>query len=172
MGNDVSVERVRPDQLGLCAQLIRESFRTVAEEFGFTPENAPRFTAFAVTRERLQHQFSAEKRPMFVCRVDGAPVGYYSLLPQGERCELNNLCVVPSHRHRGIGAMLLRSAFEQAALLGCTALEIGIVEENRRLREWYERFGFVHTGTRKFDFFPFTCGTMRAEIKENGEAKK
>ena len=55
MENDVSVEKARPNQLALCAQLIRESFRTVAEEFGFTSENAPRFTAFAVTQERLQH---------------------------------------------------------------------------------------------------------------------
>ena len=32
-----------------CAEVIRESFKTVADELGFTPENAPRFTAFAVT---------------------------------------------------------------------------------------------------------------------------
>lgn len=23
-----------------------------------------------------------------------------------------------------------------------------------------EEFGFVHTGTQKFDFFPFTCGYL------------
>ena len=36
-----------------CAEVIRKSFKTVADELGFTPENAPRFTAFAVTEERL-----------------------------------------------------------------------------------------------------------------------
>lgn len=36
-----------------CVSVIKESFLTVADEFGFTIENAPRFTAFATTEERL-----------------------------------------------------------------------------------------------------------------------
>ena len=39
-------------------------------------------------------------------------------------------------------------------------MEILIVYENRVLIRWYEGFGFVHTGVKKFDFFPFTCGYM------------
>ena len=27
-----------------------------------------------------------------------------------------------------------------------------------------ESFGFVHTGTKKFDFFPFTCGYMEKQL--------
>ena len=34
-----------------CVKVIRESFMTIAEQFGFTIENAPRFTAFAMTEE-------------------------------------------------------------------------------------------------------------------------
>ncbi|WP_242840947.1 hypothetical protein [Butyrivibrio sp. AE3004] len=44
------------------------------------------------------------------------------------------------------------------------AINIGIVEENVVLRRWYEQNGAVHVGTKKFDFFPFTCGYMRKEI--------
>lgn len=40
-------------------------------------------------------------------------------------------------------------------------MHIGIVEENRVLRRWYEKNGAVHTGTKKFDFFPFTCGYLQ-----------
>ena len=43
-------------------------------------------------------------------------------------------------------------------------LKMGIVEENKRLRKWYESFGFIHTGTQKFDFFPFTCGYLEREL--------
>ena len=39
-----------------------------------------------------------------------------------------------------------------------------IVEENTKLRKWYEENGAVHLGTHKFDFFPFTCGYMRKEL--------
>ena len=43
------IRPMRPEEALACVLLIRESFNTVAQEFGFTPENAPRFTAFAIT---------------------------------------------------------------------------------------------------------------------------
>ena len=47
---------------------------------------------------------------------------------------------------------------------GDSLMNIGIVEENTRLRKWYEDNGAVHVGTKKFDFFPFTCGYMKKEL--------
>jgi ribosomal protein S18 acetylase RimI-like enzyme len=79
-------------------------------------------------------------------------------------CELNNLAVLPEHRHEGIGAKLLAHAFETAKEQGFTKVKIGIVEENQVLRKWYENFGFVHVGTQKFEFFPFTCGYMEKSL--------
>ena len=46
----------------------------------------------------------------------------------------------------------------------CKIINIGIVEENLRLRKWYKENGAVHIGTKKFDFFPFTCGYMKKKI--------
>ncbi|MBQ3125452.1 MAG: GNAT family N-acetyltransferase [Clostridia bacterium] len=148
-----------------CVAVIRDSFATVADAFGFTPENAPRFTAFATTAERLSWQLKKEKRPMYAFCIDDKIVGYYSLaLQEGQTCELNNLCVLPAYRHRGIGEQLLHHAFATAKNLGCTKMQIGIVEENQRLKAWYTSFGFIPTGTQKFDFFPFTCGYMEREL--------
>lgn len=145
-----------------CVQVIRDSFLTVANEFGFTAENAPRFTAFAISADRLTYQLETEHRRMALyCLDSGKIVGYCSLLFQdGNQCELNNLCVLPEYRHAGIGAALLRDAFDRAKQAGCRKINIGIVEENRVLRKWYEQQGFLHIGTKKFDFFPFTCGYM------------
>lgn len=39
-----------------CVNVIRESFLTVANDFRFNEENAPRFTAFATTEDRLMWQ--------------------------------------------------------------------------------------------------------------------
>ena len=161
-GGQISLRHVRPEDLPSCAALIRESFRTVADEFGLTEENAPRFTAFSVTEEKLLHQLEAERRPMFVCELNGTPCGYCSLrlLENGE-CELNHLAVLPAFRHLGVGQRLLSHARSAAAEAGCTVMNIGIIEENERLRAWYERNGAVHTRTEKLPFFPFTCGYMK-----------
>lgn len=148
-----------------CVKLIRESFKTVADEFGFTIENAPGFTAFSMTDEKLSNQLIVEHRPMYALFDEEKIVGFYSLaLQDNNECELNNLCVNPAYRHKGVGEELLMHAFETAKKLGCVKLNIGIVEENAKLRKWYESYGFVHTGTQKFDFFPFTCGYMNKSI--------
>lgn len=159
------IQAVERKDIAGCVRVIRESFLTVAEEFGFTAENAPRFTAFATTEDRLLWHFQQEHRPMYALFDSGVLVGYYSLFPQdNHRCELNNLCVLPAYRHKGFGKELLLHAFRTAAELDCDTMTIGIVEENRVLRKWYESFGFTHTGTRKFDFFPFTCGYMEKDL--------
>ena len=61
----------------------------------------------------------------------------------------------------GIGGGLLRHAAETAREQHCTVMNLGIVEENTVLRKWYESHGAVHLGTKKYDFFPFTCGYMK-----------
>ena len=155
------IQTVSDHNIKECVFVIKESFLTVADEFGFTIENAPRFTAFATTEQRLSWQLNNEKRPMYAFIVDGSIVGYYSLaLQENKECELNNLCVLPQFRHQGIGEKLLLHSFQTAKGLGCLKMNIGIVEENRILKKWYESFGFKHVKTQKFDFFPFTCGYM------------
>ena len=159
------IERVEKKDIPECVKLIRESFLTVAEEFGITVENAPRFTAFATTEERLLWHLEHEYRPMYACYDNGSLAGYYSLqMQENGECELNNLCVLLAYRHKGIGRNLLEHAFMIAAEAGCIRMKLGIVEENTVLKRWYESFGFVHTDTKKFDFFPFTCGYMEKEL--------
>ena len=159
------IKEIAQDDLKECAKVIRDSFATVAAEFDITEENAPRFTAFATDEGRLNWHLNGEHRPMFGYVSDGRIVGYYSLLLlDNNECELNNLSVLPAYRHDGIGGKLLEHAFAKAEELNCTKMKLGIVEENTVLRKWYETFGFVHVGTQKFEFFPFTCGYMEKEI--------
>lgn len=54
----------------------------------------------------------------------------------------------------------MEHSFTKAREFYCSKMCISIVEENTVLRKWYEFYGFVHMGTEKFGFFPFTCGYM------------
>nr|WP_300766087.1 GNAT family N-acetyltransferase [uncultured Acetatifactor sp.] len=117
------IKEVAEKDIAECVKVIRESFSTVAIEFGFTVENAPRFTAFATTEERLEWRLTKEHRLMYAFWEKGTIVGYYSLLLQENKaCELNNLCVMPAYRHNGIGEELLRDAFKAAGALYCITL--------------------------------------------------
>ena len=159
------IRKVERADIPECVRVIRDSFRTVADEFGFTKENAPRFTAFAISEEWLLWQLEGEHRLMFADEENGVIRGYYSLqlLDSGEY-ELSNLAVLPEYRHQGIGAKLLKHAKDTAREKHCKVINLGIVEENTVLRKWYERYGAIHTGTEKYDFFPFTCGYMERDL--------
>ena len=50
------IREVRQEEIPECVQVIRRSHQTVADEFGFTPENAPRYVAFATDENRLLWQ--------------------------------------------------------------------------------------------------------------------
>ena len=160
-----AIRKIQEKDIDECVNVIRTSFQTVADEFGFTKETAPRYTAFATDAKRIRWQMFGEQRPMYAYFDKSSIVGYYSLASQdNNECELNNLCVLPSYRHKGIGEALLLHSFERAKELGCTTLNIGIVDENQVLRKWYENFDFIHLGCREYDFFPFTCGYMKKEL--------
>lgn len=162
------IRSVKRCEIDKCVEVIRKSFLTVAREYGLTMENAPRFTAFATTAERLEQQYE-EGRPMYgYFDEEGRLLGYYSLQMQGNgECELNNLCVLPEYRHGHIGEALFLHALMTADDKDCKKMNIGIVEENQRLRLWYEKLGAKHIGTEKFDFFPFTCGYLEKDIRDD-----
>ena len=110
------IREVKREDIPECVGVIKRSFMTVAEQFGLTEQNAPRFTAFATTEERLLWQMENESRPMCAAEEDGTLCGYYSLLVgENGECELNNLAVLPECRHKGLGGQPLRRRKSWAA---------------------------------------------------------
>ena len=159
------IREVNREDIPECVRIIRRSHQTVADEFGFTVESAPRYVAFATDENRLTWHMDGEHRRMFLNEEDGRICGYYSLLLKEDgECELSNLSVLPEYRHRGIGTGLLNHALDTARKQNCRILRLSIVEENTVLRKWYEQHGAIHTGTEKYDFFPFTCGYMMIQL--------
>lgn len=167
----VSFEQITGyEQLSVCLEIIQKSFWTVAVDFGITRENCPSHTAF-ITLGKLKSQFD-ENRLMFIMRYDEKPVGYFSLCKSGESntvFELNNLSVLPEYRHMGFGGMMIDKAKKTVKNLGGEKINIGIIEENERLKNWYKKKGFVHMGTKKFPHLPFTTGFMTNDIAAEGK---
>lgn len=153
------------EQLNICLDIIHKSFQTVADELNLTKDNCPSHTAF-IPIEKLISQFE-NNTPMFLYQYNGNFVGYFSLSVNDDSVELNNLAVLPAYRHLGIGKELVDYAIAYSKnIIGASKIKIGIVEENSILKEWYERIGFVHIGTNKFEHLPFTVGFMEKDFIE------
>lgn len=159
----MEIRQLKREELGEAARVVRGAFATVAAEFGLTEENCPTNGAF-LPEGRLEAQFDAGVR--MAGAFDGdVMIGFAALdLSDAEKPELEKLSVLPQSRHQGAGKLLVGWASEQARAAGAAALRIGIIEENARLRAWYEGLGFAHTGTRVFAHLPFTVGFMELPI--------
>lgn len=68
-----------------------------------------------------------------------------SLWSEGLECYLAELYVVPSHRGRGIGRVLLAASIERAVARGATYMDLGTSEDDVAARHLYEAFGFRRT---------------------------
>lgn len=153
------IVRVQKGELDQCLEVIRSSFATVAEDFGFTEENCPGHSSF-MKLDRLERDFDFGN-PMYAYVADGRFVGFVSVRPMEESCEMKLLAVLPDCRHGGIGRALVEHAKRiTLEAFGKHKMTIGIIEEGALLKAWYEGLGFIHTGTQKFEHLPFTVGFM------------
>lgn len=157
------IRKVNLDEMQACSDVIKESFASVAVKFNITKENAPNYVAFSTAPDKLTEQYLSGRK-MYVYVLDEHIVGFFSLSYNDSNCEINNLCVRPEYRHKGIGEDLLQFAIQRAKSKQADKLTLSIVEENTVLKEWYSSFGFIHTHTKKYDFFPFTCGYMELKL--------
>jgi len=93
------------------------------------------------------------------------PLGFVAIWPKGrETYELTRLCVLPEHRHAGLGARLLLAALQAVKGHGARKIEVGIIAENERLKRWYEGHGFRVVAMREYGHLPFTVCEMEREV--------
>jgi ribosomal protein S18 acetylase RimI-like enzyme len=65
--------------------------------------------------------------------------------------EIMALNVMPSAWRRGFGIALLDGAILDARRIGWERLTLWVLKENRRARDFYEKYGFVIDGAEKTD---------------------
>jgi len=159
-------------EFALAAEVIRASFLTVANDQGITAENCPKYVGFITTAERLQTQLDwgwwiyglfEDEHLIGYASISKVPTDGDTAAVDGTY-EIHNLAVLPEHRHKGYGRQLLDFCMAKIKESGGSKINISINEEITVLKEWYTSFGFVHTGTKKYDHLPFTSGYMEIAL--------
>jgi N-acetylglutamate synthase-like GNAT family acetyltransferase len=136
------------------AEIIRESFRDVAQRFGLTGENAPAHASNC--RPDWIARDMARGVCYFILSQNARPVGCVAVEnPRPEVCYLERLAVLPEMRGRHFGSALVRQALDFAVSKQAEKVSIGVIDAHVELQEWYKRFGFVPVGTRCFPHLPF-----------------
>ncbi|HEX3021992.1 MAG TPA: GNAT family N-acetyltransferase [Lachnospiraceae bacterium] len=157
------IREVTENELTDVVKVIRQSHGTVAKEFGLTEENCPTNGAFLQVNRLIEEREKGDL--MYGLFTYDDLVGFMQLEEkEPESYELKKLSVIPNYRHLGLGKNLIEYAKEVVRERRGRRVTIGIIEENYRLREWYLKNGFIHTGTKIFERLPFTVGFMEMDI--------
>jgi len=167
MGGLVVAELADDGALSECASVIRRAFATVAQERGFTQENAPTHTSF-ITEERVRSQRLSGTR-FFGVRRGGRLLGCVALEVSDRpgTYYLERLAVLPSERHQGLGQLLVEYVVGEARRVGARESSIAIVDDDLVLKRWYEALGFRTTGDRQFEHLPFTVCYLACDLTDN-----
>ena len=150
-------------ELPACLTIFHEGYETVAVEFGLTEENCPDRGRASLLFAKLGDMFDAGTL-MFGYYLDDILVGYLGMNLWGDVCSIDDLIVLPEHRHKGYGKELLDFGKEKAISLGAGKIRLGMIDDNKRLRKWYEDNGFATVEYKQYDGAPFLVGKMECSL--------
>ncbi len=143
----------------LLAVTIRTSFRTVAERFGLTKENAARHPSNC--EEDWVRKDMERGVVYYALEIGGRVAGCVALERVDDAgCYLERLSVLPGHRRQGLGKVLVEHVFAEARRLGLRRVGIAMIAEQEELKAWYKGFGFVEGVTKEYPHLPFRVTFM------------
>jgi ribosomal protein S18 acetylase RimI-like enzyme len=156
-------KNVKPEMFDECAGIIRDSFMTVATEFGLTKENAPTNPAF-IEVDSL-HKMYQRKIAMYGVTLNEEIIGFLALEKSDSGIYyMEKLAVLPLYRHKGFGKIIMDFAIGWVKDRGGKIISIGIIDENTILKNWYLGYGFVQTETKQYPPLPFTVCLMEKRV--------
>jgi GNAT superfamily N-acetyltransferase len=118
---------------------MREWTETMGKGFEMPPERALEYSQMLQSVPIERHPFG----PFFLARLHGEPVGTSALFVTAGVAGINEISVVPSARHRGIGALVTLAAMQAGRARG---LRVGVLTASPMGERVYRRLGFQQLG--------------------------
>jgi diamine N-acetyltransferase len=143
--------------------IVRESFQTVAREFGFTQKTNPTHPSFM----QLQHmeELKSYGTHLFGLFQRGQQCGFVVVGPSTDRVyNVEKLAVIPACRHLGYGEALIKYVQGYAVAKNASKVTLAMINEHTVLKDWYLRQGFNEASLKKFPHLPFTVCYMEQEV--------
>jgi len=151
------------DDAALLLRLIQESFETVYLRLGITAENWPRHAA-NMGPEWVLGEMDEGNR-FFILEDCGQACGCIAMRQaDADSVLLRRLAVLPAHRGKGWGRMLVAHVIAEARRLAARRVTLGMWAPEHELRRWYERQGFVYTETRSYEGLPLPVVHMALDL--------
>ena len=157
--NDTHFRKARSKDISLLSELIRLSYRDVADRFKLTPANCPRHPS-NYTDEWIENDFTRGVS-YYILEQKGIPTACVAIEKASpDLSYLERLAVLPHARKKGLGSQLVQHGFRTAKELGSKNISIGIIARQTELKQWYQKIGFSEGETKGFSHLPFQVTFM------------
>lgn len=162
----IEFKEATPERFDECARVIQESFLTVVKDLHLTKENAASNPAFLET-DALQKMYEKNISMFAVCENDVC-IGFVALENAGYGVYyMKKLAVLPEYRHKGYGKKMMNFVSDLVKKNGGGKISIGIINENKILKNRYSDYGFKETGTKVFSICCLRYALWRRKFHEN-----
>ncbi|AUD14530.1 MULTISPECIES: GNAT family N-acetyltransferase [unclassified Planococcus (in: firmicutes)] len=121
-------------------------------------ENMNAYLEAAYNKPKLERELATPSSHFYFAMVDNEVAGYLKINtdeaqtePMGsEALEVERIYIKKKFQKNGAGKVLMNQAFEMAERLGKNKIWLGVWEHNNNARAFYEKKGFVETGSHSF----------------------
>ncbi|MDK7991823.1 DMT family transporter, partial [Enterococcus raffinosus] len=169
----VEIRRLKMEELEEAARVIRESFATVADEFGLTCDNCPTNGAFTEAKHLRSDLENGNQ--LFGVFFGRKMIVFFELVyKENQQATLDKVGIIPVERENKYGEFILNNARRIAQNDQMKQINIGIIKENNRLKEWYQRNGYQIVCSENFSHLLFEVLYLQLDIIEeidNGQAE-
>jgi diamine N-acetyltransferase len=149
------------DDFDKLAKLLNDSYSTVVDDFGITKENCPFHNAY-INGDTLKSKLIPIRE--FYCLEDNnQPIGFIVIEKSDNEKEtfyIEKVAIHPDYRHKNKGRQIMEFAENRILELGGKRISVGLIDENKQLKDWYKSQGYKETGTKIFDHLPFNVCFM------------
>jgi GNAT superfamily N-acetyltransferase len=143
MTNPFDVRSAHPHDAAILLRLLVSAFGEYEGKLD------PPSGANAETVESIAHKLA--EGGAFICAERDVPIGCVFYAPKPDHLYVGRLSVMPEHRKRGIGDLLLAATERQAAALRLPCIRIGVRIVLEPLHAYYTARGYVSIGLRSHD---------------------
>lgn len=121
-------------------KVIRDSFKTVALEFGLNEGNCPTHPSLITLDKLLELKSKAKLFGLFLNKIQ---VGFVAIEKADDRVYyLDKLAVLPEYRHNGYGRKLVGFVSSYVEKHKGERVSLGMIDESTVLKDWYRELGF------------------------------
>lgn len=118
--------------------VIKASFKSIADEMYMTAENCPGNSAFM-----SYDKFQRAKQMVLFGLFDQDLIGCIGVEYKSEvRYKIKYVSVLPTQQHKGYGRKLVEHACHYIEEAGGKKIQLGMIRENEILFDWYLSLGF------------------------------